>query len=126
MNPKNTLTNREWMDQVVKKDEISKYYTNNKNFIESNNLGTILEEKYNTSTESIRKILKKSLAIETLSLKDLATLMQIEDKDMWDEMFEVARQIKVKVYNNRIVTFAPIYMSNLCVNNCEYCGFKKE
>jgi len=45
---------------------------------------------------------------------------------LWEEMFETAGEIKRKVYDNRIVTFAPLYCSNLCVNNCLYCAFRRE
>ena len=41
-------------------------------------------------------------------------------------MRAAALKIKLKVYDNRIVTFAPLYMGNYCVNNCAYCGFKYE
>jgi 2-iminoacetate synthase len=41
-------------------------------------------------------------------------------------MFEAAGKVKKKVYDNRIVTFAPLYCSNLCVNGCRYCGFKED
>ena len=41
-------------------------------------------------------------------------------------MKDAAIKIKKKVYDNRIVTFAPLYMGNFCVNNCAYCGFKSE
>ncbi|HDZ62101.1 MAG TPA: [FeFe] hydrogenase H-cluster radical SAM maturase HydG [Nitrospirae bacterium] len=44
---------------------------------------------------------------------------------MWEEVFETARLLKEKVYGNRIVLFAPLYLSNECVNNCVYCGFRE-
>ena len=40
-------------------------------------------------------------------------------------MRATALEVKKKVYDNRIVTFAPLYMSTYCVNDCVYCGFKK-
>ena len=45
---------------------------------------------------------------------------------MWEEIFAAAADIKKKVYDNRIVTFAPLYCSNLCVNSCLYCGFRSD
>jgi 2-iminoacetate synthase len=72
----------------------------------------------------IREILAKSRTIETLLPEETAALIQVTDKDLLNEMAETAMEIKKAVYNNRVVMFAPLYLSNLCVNNCEYCGFK--
>ncbi len=72
----------------------------------------------------IREILAKSLKIETLLPEETATLIEVTDPGLLEEMAETALAVKKAVYNNRVVMFAPLYMSNLCVNNCEYCGFK--
>ena len=72
----------------------------------------------------IRDILAKSRAIETLLPEETATLIQVTDPDLLSEMAQTALAVKKAVYDNRVVMFAPLYMSNLCVNNCEYCGFK--
>ena len=72
----------------------------------------------------IREILAKSRKIETLLPEETAALIQVTNKDLLNEMAETALAIKKAVYNNRVVMFAPLYLSNLCVNNCEYCGFK--
>src|SRR5690606_1305177 len=55
-----------------------------------------------------------------------AALLNVEDEDLWEELYEAADKVKHKVYDNRIVFFAPLYCSNLCVNSCIYCGFRKE
>jgi 2-iminoacetate synthase len=52
--------------------------------------------------------------------------MKIKDPDQWREMFDIAAQIKRKVYDHRIVMFAPLYCSNKCINNCLYCGFRRD
>ncbi len=72
----------------------------------------------------IREILAKSLQIETLLPEETAALIEVSDPEILAEMGETALTIKKAVYNNRVVMFAPLYLSNLCVNNCEYCGFK--
>ncbi|MFA7174157.1 MAG: [FeFe] hydrogenase H-cluster radical SAM maturase HydG [Kiritimatiellia bacterium] len=72
----------------------------------------------------IREILAKSRQIETLLPEETATLMQVTDKALLAEMAATALAVKKAVYDNRVVMFAPLYLSNLCVNNCEYCGFK--
>ncbi|MFA6384567.1 MAG: [FeFe] hydrogenase H-cluster radical SAM maturase HydG, partial [Candidatus Omnitrophota bacterium] len=58
--------------------------------------------------------------------EETAALIGVRDKGMWDEIFAAAADIKRKVYDNRVVTFAPLYCSNLCVNNCRYCGFRSD
>jgi 2-iminoacetate synthase len=72
----------------------------------------------------LREILAKSKQIETLLPEEVAVLMYVTDPQLLAEMAETALAIKKAVYDNRVVMFAPLYLSNLCVNNCEYCGFK--
>jgi 2-iminoacetate synthase len=72
----------------------------------------------------VREILARSLAVQTLTPEETACLLRVEDEDLWREMGETALRVKKKVYDNRIVTFAPLYLSNFCVNNCAYCGLK--
>ena len=50
----------------------------------------------------------------------------MKDPELWQEMAAAGLEVKKKVYDNRIVIFAPLYCSNLCVNNCLYCGFRKD
>ena len=57
---------------------------------------------------------------------ETAALLNLKDTDLWEEIFEAAGKIKRDVYDNRIVTFAPLYCSNFCVNSCRYCAFRKE
>lgn len=72
----------------------------------------------------LREILAKSRAIETLLPEETAALIQVTDPALLQEMSDTALAIKKSVYDNRIVMFAPLYMSNLCVNRCTYCGFR--
>jgi len=60
-----------------------------------------------------------------LSVEETATLLAVEDKGLVEEIYEAARELKRKVYGNRIVLFAPLYVGNYCMNNCSYCGFRK-
>jgi 2-iminoacetate synthase len=122
------LTNgnyQKWIQHVVVPNQIEKYKQKT-HFISNDIFQSYLADKTIPSTHSVRDILQKSLAIETLSFEDLSTLMRVQDPTLWEEMFHTAEEIKKKVYDNRIVTFAPLYLSNLCVNNCQYCGFKKD
>lgn len=72
----------------------------------------------------VRDILAKSRAVQTLAPDELASLIQVSDPDLNEEMRHAAGEIKRKVYDNRIVTFAPLYIGNRCVNNCLYCGLR--
>lgn len=72
-----------------------------------------------------REIFAKSLSKQPLTVEETAVLLAIESKEGLEELFETAKKLKRTVYGNRIVLFAPLYIGNLCVNNCKYCGFKK-
>ncbi len=117
---------REWANKVVKQEEIDKYLINGEDFI---NEKIIFEKIFNNQKpekQKVRDILQKSLSIKRLDPDETATLLNVTDDELWEEMYEAAYQVKKKVYDNRIVFFAPLYCSNLCVNNCEYCGFRKD
>jgi 2-iminoacetate synthase len=77
-----------------------------------------------TDKEEVRRVIAKSLNKERLSLYDVAILLGTEDSELIEEIKEGARTLKEKVYGNRIVLFAPLYVGNYCSNNCKYCGFR--
>lgn len=72
----------------------------------------------------LKEIIAKSMAKHPLSPEETALLMSIEDRDMVEEIFNAARQLKKDVYGNRIVLFAPLYIGNICINDCVYCAFR--
>ena len=72
----------------------------------------------------VRKIIAKSLDKKRLSMEETAVLVNTTDPELVEEIKEGARRLKEQVYGKRIVLFAPLYVGNLCVNNCEYCGFR--
>ncbi len=78
-----------------------------------------------TDPSHIREILAKSLELKVLTLSEISKLIDLKDRDVWDEVYDAARKVKEKVYGNRIVLFAPLYLSNECINDCLYCGFRK-
>ncbi len=73
----------------------------------------------------VRDIIAKGLAKQPLSVEESAELVNATDPDLVESIFDAARQLKRDVYGNRIVLFAPLYIGNECVNDCEYCGFRR-
>lgn len=73
----------------------------------------------------VREIIAKSLDKKALSVDETAELLRAEDDDLVEEIFDAARQLKQRVYGNRIVLFAPLYVGSRCVNDCQYCGFRR-
>jgi len=72
----------------------------------------------------IRDIIARSLDKHRLSLAETAMLLNARDPELIQEIKEGASKLKRAVYGNRIVLFAPLYIGNKCVNNCQYCGFR--
>ncbi len=72
-----------------------------------------------------REIFDKSLEKNPLNLEETASLLAIRSQEGLEELFETAKALKKAIYGNRIVLFAPLYIGNLCINDCLYCGFRK-
>lgn len=72
----------------------------------------------------IREILARARAMQGLDEADLPPLMALEDPELLEELFHTARWVKEEIYGRRIVLFAPLYVSNLCGNECLYCAFR--
>lgn len=73
---------------------------------------------------TIDKILAKAMVCKGLSHREAAVLLEVDDDKTLEKMYEVAREVKEKIYGKRIVLFAPLYLSSYCVNNCKYCGYR--
>ena len=121
-----TMSPQKWAENVIKQDEIDKYLIDGEDFINEDLIKRQLQENTSPSKEEVEAIIQKSLDIERLSPKETAKLLNVDDPEILKMMDEAALEVKKKVYDNRIVTFAPLYCSNLCVNNCTYCGFRKD
>lgn len=93
-------------------------------FINHSYIEETLKKSINPSAEDIRAILKRAEKREGLSHEDLAQLLQCEDQSLIQEMFKAAGKIKDDIYGDRVVMFAPLYVSDYCVNSCTYCGYK--
>ncbi|AEX84561.1 iron-only hydrogenase maturation rSAM protein HydG [Marinitoga piezophila KA3] len=97
---------------------------NLKSFIPEEKIFEYLETTKNPDKFKVREIIQKSLNKNRLDPEEMATLLNVEDEELLEEIFEGARELKRRIYGNRIVLFAPLYIGNECINNCQYCGFR--
>ncbi len=86
----------------------------------------ILERTKNPSSQRVREILEKAKLKKGLELEEISLLANTYDPELIQEIFYTAKEVKKGIYGDRIVLFAPLYVTNKCVNNCLYCGFRKE
>ena len=114
-----------WVKNRIKRDQIVKYMDGDKDFIDEGRIIAALENNKSPERSRIKDILQKSLAIGTLTADETAALIGVNDPEIIEEMEAAAAEVKRRVYDNRIVTFAPLYLANLCINDCFYCGFRK-
>lgn len=80
-------------------------------------------EKNKNNVELIDKIIAKAKELKGLSHREASVLLACEIPEKIDEVYKLAEQIKKDFYGNRIVMFAPLYLSNYCVNGCVYCPY---
>lgn len=76
--------------------------------------------------KQVEDIIAKSLAKNRLDPEEMAVLLNATDPELVEQIKEGARTLKKNIYGNRIVLFAPLYVGNDCINNCTYCGFRKD
>lgn len=93
------------------------------NIINKDFIFNILEQAKNPTYEEIETILDKAIKREKLSLLEIAKLL--ESKEHVEQIKATASKIKESIYGNRVVMFAPLYISNYCINHCTYCGYQK-
>lgn len=115
-----------WIAERIKKNQVDCYLEAGQDFILDGAIWQKIQCVPEPSLEQVRDILAKSLAIQVLTPDELAALIRVTSPEALEAMRDAALLIKKKVYDNRIVTFAPLYMGNFCVNNCAYCGFKHD
>ena len=87
-------------------------------------LATIEYAKANAKNNAlINEVLLKAAEGRGLSHREAMLLLETDEWDVWDRIYSLAREIKQRIYGNRIVMFAPLYLSNYCVNGCVYCPY---
>ena len=88
----------------------------------------VLESLAEASRESrnpqrVREILEKAALCKGLTHREAAILLDCDDPTLEARLYELAGEIKQRFYGNRIVLFAPLYLSNYCINGCVYCPY---
>ena len=94
-------------------------------FIDHSEILESLEEAARESKNPVRvqQILDKAALFKGLSHREAAILMDCDDPAMVERIYSLASEIKHRFYGNRIVLFAPLYLSNYCINGCVYCPY---
>ncbi len=95
-----------------------------KRIVNEKEIEGILADTGSPSKRDIENVLKKAGQKKGLSLQDVSILLNA-DRKYESRMFRTAGKIKRDIYGERLVLFAPLYVSSHCVNDCEYCGFRR-
>lgn len=95
-----------------------------KKFIDEAKIHQLLSNHTLPTYEEVTSIVQKALKSQGLDMAEVATLLRVTDPAHLDEIYHAAKKIKQSIYGNRIVMFAPLYISNYCTNGCLYCGYK--
>jgi len=74
----------------------------------------------------IEEIIEKAGEIKGLSHREAALLLECEIEELNERIYKLAREVKERIYGNRIVLFAPLYLSNYCINGCVYCPYHRQ
>jgi 2-iminoacetate synthase len=106
------------------KKDFEEYDNMEKDFIDDDKIWSELNKWENPTQEDVRKVLRKAEQKIRLEPEETAILIQNKDKETIGEMFKLANKLKREIYGDRIVFFAPLYISSACANNCVYCGFR--
>ena len=80
-------------------------------------------EENKNNKEAVEALIERARDCKGLTHREAALLLACEDPELVDKMYAAAKEIKKKFYGNRIVMFAPLYLSNYCINGCVYCPY---
>jgi 2-iminoacetate synthase len=111
-----------WLDG--KKSAASESAGSRSDFIDDDAITSWLERPAPFDRTRFDELIAKAGRCEGLSGEETAWLVNLKVEDAWQEVFRTAAKVKQAIYGNRIVLFAPLYLSNACVNDCAYCGFR--
>ena len=92
--------------------------------IKEQQIEAALAQSARADVARVREVLAKALELHGLEAEDLAVLTAVSDPELLGEIMAAARTVKESIYGRRLVIFAPLYISNLCGNECLYCAFR--
>ncbi len=95
-------------------------------FIDEQKIADLLAAGAKADKSRGLQIIEKARQCKGLDLDELAVLLQADDPEVIQALYDAALYVKNTVYGRRMVFFAPLYVSNVCANNCLYCGFRKD
>jgi 2-iminoacetate synthase len=93
-------------------------------YIDEAKIAEILGAAHNPDSVRVREVLAKARLLKGLDMSEAALLMEVQDPALLEELFATARYVKNEIYGNRLVLFIPLYISNLCSNECVYCAYR--
>ncbi len=102
---------------------ISAEETGTDNIVNPSKIFNILEKTKNPPKSLVEEVLLHAQERRGLSLEEVGVLVNDENKETREKLFKTAQKIKYEIYGKRLVLFAPLYISNYCLNDCDYCGF---
>ncbi|MFQ3549032.1 MAG: [FeFe] hydrogenase H-cluster radical SAM maturase HydG [Armatimonadota bacterium] len=95
-------------------------------FVDNDLIYSLLDTAKNADKDKVLSVIEKAKECNGLNLEELALLLQTEDEEIIQELYSAALYVKNKIYGKRMVFFAPLYVSNVCANNCLYCAFRRD
>ena len=93
--------------------------------IDDEKLQRTLEDAKSHTDSDVTAILERAKELKGISLSEAAVLLNLTDRNLLNKLYDTAKFVKESIYGNRIVLFAPLYISNLCSNECVYCAFRR-
>ena len=95
-------------------------------FINDEMIFSLLEKAKTAPCEETARIVEKAALSNGLTPEEVAVLLQVDDPDTLEHIYRTANRIKENIYGKRLVFFAPLYISDYCINNCVYCGYRRD
>ena len=96
-------------------------------FIDDQRIVSVLQNaKAVQSSAEVVRVIEKAALSEGLTPEETAVLLNVEDPVLLERIYHTAREIKEKIYGKRLVFFVPLYISDYCINNCIYCGYRRD
>jgi 2-iminoacetate synthase len=92
--------------------------------IDERTLYAALHDAREPDPRRVGEVLARARELKGLTAGEMAVLMEVREPEWLERMFVTARQVKEEIYGKRLVLFAPLYISNLCRNECAYCAFR--